>query len=263
MRLIASSRQHLNAFFTVYNSKSAIDEFCGRTGATPRLASRARGWATAPAVYGCSAGVAGVLWHSFAKSHPDKLSSAVAPAAPAPTQTKEEPKHTTVEWAVFRTPAVLSIFACEIAYNNLTLTIETWAPTALASRFSLTPIQVGSLLAAPQAIRTFGGFVVAALESVLLRRGIAVLSIRKWMTAAAQIPEAVCAVGYGLAKTPAAAAGFYSVLVAAGLFNCALSASCDTHRRLGTAVFVCNLLLLTSGCRAVDLGRLGSLGKQD
>lgn len=194
-----------------------------RAGATPRLASRARGWVTVPAVYGCSAGAAAVLWHLFAKSHPDAPGSAAAPAAPGPAQTKEEPKRTTVEWAVFRTPAVLSIFACEIAYNNLTLTIETWAPTALASRFALTPIQVGSLLAAPQAIRTFGGFVVAALESVLLRRGVNVLSIRKWMTAAAQIPEAFCAVGYGLAKTPAAAAGFYSVLVAAGLFNCALS----------------------------------------
>jgi hypothetical protein len=110
--------------------------------------------------------------------------------------------------------------ACEMAYNNLTLTIETWAPTALASRFALTPVQVGTLLAAPQAIRTFGGFVVAALESVLLKRGVPVLSIRKCMTAAAQIPEAACAVGYGLARTPAAAAGFYSIFVAAGLLNC-------------------------------------------
>ncbi len=173
-----------------------------------------------PVVYGCSAGAAAVLWHLFASSRPDEGAAGVTPLAASLPLNKEATKRTTVEWAVFRTPAVLSIMACEIAYNNLTLTIETWAPTALASRFALTPIQVGSLLAAPQAIRTFGGFVVAALESVLLRRGIKVLSIRKWMTAAAQIPEAICAVGYGLARTPAAAGGFYSVFVAAGLLNC-------------------------------------------
>ena len=133
---------------------------------------------------------------------------------------------------MFKTGAVMSIMLCEMAYNNLTLTIETWAPTALADRFALcvwpqtaapsrgllaslllpclpgccchvwmkstclpssslplparptsdatlraarrSPVQVGSLLAAPQAIRTFGGFAVAALESLLLRRGVGV-----------------------------------------------------------------------------------------
>lgn len=178
-------------------------------------------------MYGCSAGVAAILWHLFASSHPDgkttNAATVATPIAPARPENEEVGQRTTVEWGVFRTPAVLSIMACEIAYNNLTLTIETWAPTALASRFALTPVQVGSLLAAPQAIRTFGGFAVAALESVFLRRGVGVLSIRQWMTAAAQIPEAICAVGYGLARTPAAATGFYSVFVAAGLLNCALA----------------------------------------
>lgn len=189
-----------------------------RAGATPRLASGGRGWPTVCAVYGGSAGAAAILWQLFAASRPDKGPAAAQPAEPG--RAKDRAKRTTVEWAVFRTPAVLSIMACEMAYNNLTLTIETWAPTALASRFALTPVQVGTLLAAPQAIRTFGGFVVAALESVLLKRGVPVLSIRKCMTAAAQIPEAACAVGYGLARTPAAAAGFYSIFVAAGLLNC-------------------------------------------
>ena len=85
--------------------------------------------------------------------------------------------------------------ACEMAYNNLTLTIEMWAPTSLAERFGLSPIQVGTLLAAPQAIRTFGGFAVAALESMLLRRGVGLLQIRRGMTAGAQLPEAACAIG--------------------------------------------------------------------
>ena len=132
-------------------------------------------------MYGGSAGAAAILWQLFAASRPDKGPAAAQPAEPG--RAKDRAKRTTVEWAVFRTPAVLSIMACEMAYNNLTLTIETWAPTALASRFALTPVQVGTLLAAPQAIRTFGGFVVAALESVLLKRGVPVLSIRKCMTA--------------------------------------------------------------------------------
>ena len=38
---------------------------------------------------------------------------------------------------MFKTGAVMSIMLCEMAYNNLTLTIETWAPTALADRFAL------------------------------------------------------------------------------------------------------------------------------
>ena len=38
---------------------------------------------------------------------------------------------------MFKTGAVVSIMLCEMAYNNLTLTIETWAPTALADRFAL------------------------------------------------------------------------------------------------------------------------------
>ena len=55
------------------------------TWATPRLASRARGWPTVTAVYGCSAGAAAVLWHVFASSRPDEKQSAVATVQAPPT----------------------------------------------------------------------------------------------------------------------------------------------------------------------------------
>ena len=113
----------------------------------------------------------------------------------------------------------LPLTAVSRAPQNLTLTIETWAPTVLAERFGLSPIQIGSLLAAPQAIRTFGGFAVAALESALIKNGVELLSIRKWMAVCAQLPEAACAVVYGLAATPRAATLAYAGFVTSGLFN--------------------------------------------
>jgi hypothetical protein len=116
-------------------------------------------------------------------------------------------------------PRRLSQAAARSRYNNLTLTIETWAPTLLAERFGLSPVQIGTLLAAPQSIRTFGGFGVAALESALLRQGVPVLTLRRRMTALAQLPEAACAVGYGLAQSASTAGLCYAGFVAFGLLN--------------------------------------------
>jgi hypothetical protein len=139
-------------------------------------------------------------------------------ASPKPAVEKEKSKGA-VAWGVFGTRSVLGIMACQMAYNNLTLTIETWAPTMLAERFALSPVQIGSLLAAPQAIRTFGGFAIAALESFLIRRGVALLEIRRWMTVCSQVPEAISAVLYGMAKTPRQATLCYAAFVASGLLN--------------------------------------------
>eukprot|EP01045_Picozoa_sp_COSAG04_P022016 COSAG04_NODE_2430_length_4143_cov_4.576980_1_plen_294_part_10 len=132
------------------------------TWATPRLASSGRGWPAVCAVYGGSAAVVTVLWQLFAASHPtaSRQPKPEQPQQPKQEEEKEPEKtvvssssllrflkqpealskdagHAVQEWGVFRTGAVMSIMLCEMAYNNLTLTIETWAPTALADRFAL------------------------------------------------------------------------------------------------------------------------------
>eukprot|EP01051_Picozoa_sp_SAG22_P018085 SAG22_NODE_2948_length_2083_cov_17.390121_2_plen_145_part_00 len=81
-------------------------------------------------------------------------------------------------------------------------------------------VQIGSLLAAPQTIRTFGGFAVAALETMLIKRfKVPLLTIRKLMAVCAQVPEALFAVLYGTASSPRAASLFYAGFVASGLLN--------------------------------------------
>lgn len=69
-------------------------------------------------------------------------------------------------------------------------------------KFGLSAVQMGSYLAVGNAMHIPAGFLWAALESVLLRRNVPLLTIRKGLTGVAAAAESVLAVLYGLAPNP-------------------------------------------------------------
>ena len=66
-------------------------------------------------------------------------------------------------------------------------------------------------VSAAQIAHVPAGFLVTSIESLLVKRGVRALTIRKWMTGLGSVLEAVCAVGYGVASTPLQAAAAYAL----------------------------------------------------
>ena len=85
------------------------------------------------------------------------------------------------------------------------------APTFFVQKFGLSQVQMSGYVSAAQIAHIPAGFVVTALESVLVKRGVRTLTIRRWMTGLGSFVEAVTAVGYGLARTPLQAAIAYAL----------------------------------------------------
>ena len=66
-------------------------------------------------------------------------------------------------------------------------------------------------VSAAQIAHVPAGFLVTFIESVLVKRGVRALTIRKWMTGLGSALEAVSALGYGVASTPLQAAAAYAL----------------------------------------------------
>ena len=101
-----------------------------------------------------------------------------------------------------------------MAFDNLETTLFQLAPTMFVEKFSLSAVQMSSYVGVAQMVHVPAGFAVSALESVLIKRGVDTLTVRKSMTLIASLLEGTCAVAYALARTPLQAA------VAYGLSDC-------------------------------------------
>ena len=198
---------------------------------TPRLADRLS-WQNVCFLYASAGAVFGALWQLGASSKP---ATAAEPAPAATPAAKAEPRtKTKVPWRMFRLPCVRALMAYHIAYDNMSaapaspssaanlltgayclfssdLSMGMLAPTYFVQKFGLSQVQMSGYVSAAQIAHIPAGFIVTALESVLVKRGVRTLTIRRWMTGLGSFVEAATAVGYGLARTPLQAAIAYAL----------------------------------------------------
>ena len=142
--------------------------------ATPRIGS-VYGWRTVCYVYGAVTAAMSVMWHLIARNAP--LSSAEGKLSALQDTSKA------VEWGIFRMRSAQSVIASHVAFNNSNYTLDQWAPLYFVEVFGLEPIRVGQMLSVPLAMSSMiGNVVVGVAESVLLKRGMDLLAIRKKMS---------------------------------------------------------------------------------
>jgi hypothetical protein len=97
------------------------------------------------------------------------------------------------------------------AFDNMNLSLGMLAPTYFVPKFGITPVQMSGYVSAAQIAHVPAGFAVTFIESVLVKRGVRALAIRKWMTCLGSFLEAIAALAYGVATTPLQAATAYAL----------------------------------------------------
>lgn len=185
---------------------------------SPVLASRL-GWESTFRIYGVGVGLYTVLWQGFATEQPCRLLtpgetalrsgnvSVVAPGSGATSRGGS--KAPTVEWRIFLTAPVLSCIASRVGFGLLGFALQLWAPTYLQQVMGCTPLQAGTLLVSTTPMMIAGDFGAAAVESILLRRKVSLLNVRKITDLAGTVLQSIAAAGFGLSRTPPGAAASY------------------------------------------------------
>jgi hypothetical protein len=171
--------------------------------AVPTLAGKF-GWRMVPYVYGVATAVFAAAWHVLvscccplacpimhltrppptvqATNEPrQSLADAGSPAKPKP---KGKP-----EWGVLRVAAAQVTVWGHIVDNFMTYAMNQMGPLVYTVNFGIDAAAVGRFIAIPPTINVVGSFVVAALEGVLLKLGMAQMRIQRLMTAAGAITE--------------------------------------------------------------------------
>ena len=176
---------------------------------TPRLAAY-YGWRKVVLLYGVLGTLFGVVFQLGGKSKPAQ--AAILGGAVANTADQAQQGKTKGDWNMFKLPSVHAIMAYHIAYDNMNQTMTALAPTMFMRKFGLSAVQMSSYVASAQAVHIPVGFCITGIESLLLKRGVPVLRIRKAMTCWGSLIEAVLAVAYGAARTPLQASIAYAAL---------------------------------------------------
>jgi sugar phosphate permease len=199
--------------------------------ATPWLCSKF-GWQFVPYLYGGATAAFGVLFQLLATNKPppseigEKEAEKEQAAAATPAKPKEQKavdygiarirtiRHQLTVW-IFLTeclssqlsvPAAQSVILAHIGDNNSEYTLSQWAPTFMLTVLNVPPAQLGLYLGPAQVVGLVGGWVVAALESVVrLQFNMTELGVRRWFTLIGSAIETAAIAGFGLSKTPSAA----------------------------------------------------------
>eukprot|EP01050_Picozoa_sp_SAG11_P002073 SAG11_NODE_100_length_16863_cov_12.374911_15_plen_511_part_00 len=233
---------------------------------TPWLANRA-GWRAVPYCYGAPMACFAMLWHFFAAESPapvaDPPKSAVAAAASLSESggalkydvaddvadkaaaRKAEIEKKTMEWGIFRVPAVLSAVAAHVSSNNLGYTFLHFTPTYYNEALHLSDVAAGpcayyypppppppslslsllvlqeedttarlltlclllhpSDISFPGTVGIWGPFLLGALENKLRAAGMPLLKIRRRFTLWGSILQALSCLIFTRMRTPALA----------------------------------------------------------
>lgn len=174
----------------------------------PWLAER-RGWRAVPYTLGGLIGVFGVAWQALATEHP---APDPAPDAPAtedkepPEQGEEKPaavaaKQKTMEWGIFRVPAVLGALLAHFASNNLGYLFILWTPTFYKDVLRTSQVMAGAYISFPMTVSIWLPFLVGALENRMRSGGMPLLQIRKKMNLAGSVVQAVCTLLFAVSPT--------------------------------------------------------------
>jgi sugar phosphate permease len=123
---------------------------------TPWLANRF-GWRTACYVYGAANLTVGLLWqllvpvNKVAATPEVAGGAAAAAAAAAAVKAKAEPVKT-VEWAIFKHPAVTSLMVFQWCSDNCEFTLRSLGPTFFMESFKITAVEMGRYMAVAQIV---------------------------------------------------------------------------------------------------------------
>ena len=175
---------------------------------TPWLCSKF-GWQFVPYVYGGATAAFGVLFQLLAanKPLPSEIGQEEVAAVPAPKEAPAKPKEEkAVDYGILSVPAAQSVILAHIGDNNSEYTLSQWAPTFMLTVLNVTPAQLGVYLGPAQVVGLAGGWVVAALESVVrLKFNMTELGVRRWFTFIGSAIETLAIAGFGLSKTASTA----------------------------------------------------------
>ena len=179
---------------------------------TPWLCSKF-GWQFVPYFYGGATAAFGILFQLLAANkplpseigEPEETAAVETPkaAAAVPAKPKEEKA---VDYGILSVPAAQAVILAHIGDNNSEYTLSQWAPTFMLTVLNVPPAQLGVYLGPAQVVGLAGGWVVAALESVVrLQFNMTELGVRRWFTFIGSAIETVAIAGFGLSKTASAA----------------------------------------------------------
>ena len=162
--------------------------------AVPWLAMSRLGWRSVTNIYAGATLVFAVLWHALVTEEPPASAQPEPEPAPAAQEPAAKPPATTaassIEWRVFRVPAVWGPLLMHLAENTSMYSMMQLSPMLFTDVFEVAPAALGKFLALPPAINALGAPLIAELEGVLHKRGISALRIQKTMSGVAAAIEA-------------------------------------------------------------------------
>lgn len=191
------------------------------------------GWHLFPYVHGVFTLGTMALWQLFLQNKPPPArshcfetsvatgssssgggSAAAMGAAPAPPA-QAPPK--TVEWRIFKLPCVLSCIWAKFGSGVLSYSLDMWAPLYFVENLGCRPEQVAAFLLWKTPLYTSIDFLSGAIEGMLVAKEVPLVTIRKAATTIASILQSLCALAFGLTRSPIRAAIFYNCVT--GLYG--------------------------------------------
>jgi MFS family permease len=164
---------------------------------TPRLAIR--GWRLTCYVFAAATALFTVAWQLFASNAPRSTSGKVKPPA-----TKKA-----VEWGIFRLPEAQAMTANWISFGLLNYSMLNLGPTFYMQKLGCSPLQWGAQLALVNSTSIPLNLLSGIFESVLLARGVAQLTIRRWNILGGAVGMGITSTMYGLSQSVLPATSWY------------------------------------------------------
>jgi MFS family permease len=121
----------------------------------PKVAERF-GWRMVPYLLGLPMAVFATVWHSFAAEGP-----AVAAEATAARENKADKS---MEWSIFRVPAVCAAVSTHFAANNIGYCFLQWTPTYYNTVLKVSDVAAGAYIAFPGTIGIWLPFIIGAWQ---------------------------------------------------------------------------------------------------
>jgi sugar phosphate permease len=178
---------------------------------TPRISSDL-GWRYVCYIYGAVTASFAAVWHLLVTNAPPGGSIRGGRASPpldaqSPAeQRQQQDSDKAVDWRIFRMRSVQAIVASHIAFNNSNVTLDTWSFVYFKNIFGIDEVSAGRMFSVPLTLSSILGNVVAGVgESLLQKRGVPLLRIRKAMSWAANLMQGGAVLLFGLSPSPSLA----------------------------------------------------------
>ena len=182
------------------------------TSITPWLAA-ARGWRTLIYVYCVGTGLFAALFGLLSTNKPRQWNGVLRPrmngaelalleAGVGGAKGKGAAESRGFPWYLFRVSASNVIILSHIAANATEYTLTQWAPTFFMEKHGVSAANLGAFLTIPQSVAFAATFVTAALENLVLKAGVPLLTVRRAANLGASALHLLFLLLFGLGRTP-------------------------------------------------------------